>query len=94
MVMNISCKFEKSTYNTLASGGVTKKSLHTVAAAYSCVIHSIHRMLSGGYNYILLMISTIDWIQEFLKDFLSLHSKAILKVLGLGGDMHSPSAFV
>ena len=50
MVMNISCKFEKSTYNTLASKGVKRKSLHT-AAAYSCVIHSIHWMLSGGYNY-------------------------------------------
>ena len=49
MVMNISCKFEKSTYNTLASGGVMRKSLHTVAA-YSCVINSIHQMLSGGYN--------------------------------------------
>ena len=55
MDMNISCKFEKSTYNTLASRGVTRKSLHTAAAAaaaaYSCVIHSIHRMLSGGYKY-------------------------------------------
>ena len=50
MVMNISCKFEKSTYNTLASRGVTRKSLHAVAAVYSCIIHSIHRMLSGGYN--------------------------------------------
>ena len=51
MVMNISCKFEKSTYNTLASRGVMRKSLHTaVAAAYSCAIHSIQRMLSGGYN--------------------------------------------
>ena len=51
MVMTISCKFEKSTYNTLASRGATRKSLHTVAAAaYSCLIHSIHRMLSGGYN--------------------------------------------
>ena len=49
MVMNISFKFEKSTYNTLASRGVTRKSLHT-AAAYSRVIHSIHMMLSGGYN--------------------------------------------
>ena len=37
MVMNISCKSEKSTYNTLASRGVMRKSLHTV-------------MLSGGYN--------------------------------------------
>ena len=27
------------------------KSVHTVAtAAYSCVIHSIHQMLSSGYN--------------------------------------------
>ena len=54
MVMDISCKFEKSTYNTLASRGVTRKSLHTavavVAAAYSCVSHSIHWMLSSGYN--------------------------------------------
>ena len=51
MVMNISCKFEKYTYNTLASRGVTRKSLHTAAAAaYLYVIHSIHRMLSGGYN--------------------------------------------
>ena len=54
MAMNISCKFEKSTYNTLASRGVTRKSLHTAAAAvaavYSCVIHSIHRIASGGYN--------------------------------------------
>ena len=50
MVMNISCKFDKSTYNTLASRGLTRKSLHTAAAAYSCVIHSIHRMLSGGYH--------------------------------------------
>ena len=54
MVMNISCNFEKSTYNTLASRGVTRKSLHTAAAAvavaYSSVIHSIHRMLSSRYN--------------------------------------------
>ena len=42
MDMNISCKFEKSTYTTLASIGVTRKSLHIAAAAvYSCVIHSI-----------------------------------------------------
>ena len=41
MVMNISCKFEKSTYNTLASRGVMRKSLYTAAvAAYSCIIHS------------------------------------------------------
>ena len=51
MVMNITCKFEKSTYNTLASRGVMRKSLHTAAAAYSCVIHSIHWMLSFGYHY-------------------------------------------
>ena len=51
MVMNISCKYEKSTYNTLASRGVTRKSLHTAAVAYSCVIHSIHRMLYGRYYY-------------------------------------------
>ena len=49
MDMNICCKFDKSTYNTLASRGVMRKSLHTTVA-YSCVIHSIHRMLSGGYN--------------------------------------------
>ena len=52
MVMNISCKCEKCTYNTLASRGVTKN-LHTVAAAaaaYLCVIHSIHWMLYDGYN--------------------------------------------
>ena len=37
MVMNISCKFEKFTYNTLASRGLTRISLHTAAAvAYSC----------------------------------------------------------
>ena len=36
-------------HNTLASRGVTRKSLHT-ATAYSWIIHSIHRMLSGGYN--------------------------------------------
>ena len=33
MVMNISCKFEKSTYNILASRGVMRKSLHAAAAA-------------------------------------------------------------
>ena len=61
MVMNISCKFEKSTYNTLASRGVMIKSLHTAAAAaaYSCVIHSIHQLLSGGYNYNLLPASWV-----------------------------------
>ena len=37
MVMNISCKFEKSTYNTLASRGVTRKSLHTAAAAAGAI---------------------------------------------------------
>ena len=42
MVMNISCKFEKSTYNTLSSRGVARKSLHTAAeVAYSCVVTSI-----------------------------------------------------
>ena len=52
MDMNISCKFENSTYNTLASRGVMRKSLHSVAvAAYSCVIHSIHWIASGGYNH-------------------------------------------
>ena len=43
MVMNLSCKFEKSTYNTLASREVKRKPLHTAAVTYSCVIH-------GGYN--------------------------------------------
>ena len=56
MDMNISCKFEKSTYNTLASRGVTIKSVHTAAAVYSCVIHSIQQMLFGGYNYIALSL--------------------------------------
>ena len=53
MVMNISCKFEKSNYNTLTSRGETRKSLHTAtaAAAYSCLIHSIHWVIFGGYNY-------------------------------------------
>ena len=32
VMMNISCKFEDSTYNTLASRGLTGKSAHTVAA--------------------------------------------------------------
>ena len=50
MIMNISCKYEKSTYNTLTSREVTRKSLHTEAVAYSFVINSIHRMLSGEYN--------------------------------------------
>ena len=55
MVMNISYKFQKSTYNTLASRGVLRKSLHTevaavAAEAYSCIIHSIYRIASGGYN--------------------------------------------
>ena len=50
MVINISCKFENSTYTTLASRGVMRKSLYTAVAAYSCVNHSIHKMLSGGYN--------------------------------------------
>ena len=50
MVMNISCKIEKSTYYTLPSRGVTRKYLHT-AVVYSCVIHSVQRMLFGGYNY-------------------------------------------
>ena len=59
MDMNISCKFEKSTYNTLSSRGVTRKSLHT-AAVYPCVIHSIHRMLSGGYNN-MRVISTLNF---------------------------------
>ena len=39
MDMNIFCKFEKSTYNTLAFRRVTRKSLHTAVAAYSWVIH-------------------------------------------------------
>ena len=52
MVLNISCISEKSTYNTLASRGVMRTSLHTAAAAaYSCVIHSIYWIASGGYNY-------------------------------------------
>ena len=50
MVINISCKFEKSTYNTLASSGVMRKYLHTEAAAYLCIIHSIHWMLSSRYK--------------------------------------------
>ena len=33
VLLNISCKFENSTYNTFTSGGVTGKSLHTVVAA-------------------------------------------------------------
>ena len=50
VMMNISFKFETFTYNIIPSGGVTGKSLHTLAAAvaYSCVIHSM------------------DWIQIFL----------------------------
>ena len=52
MVMNISCIYEKSTYNILASRWVLRKSLYTAAVAvYSGVIHSIHWMLSSGYNY-------------------------------------------
>ena len=31
MVINITRKFDKSTYNNLASRGVTRKSLHTAA---------------------------------------------------------------
>ena len=55
MDMNISCTFEKSTYNTLASRGVTRKSLHTAAAAaYSGVIHSIH-----GYKYDPYLFKTV-----------------------------------
>ena len=55
MVLNMSCKFEKSTYSTLASRGVMRKSVHTAAVAaaaeaYSFVIHCIHRMPSGGHN--------------------------------------------
>ena len=50
MDMNIICKFEKSTYNTLASRGVTRKSLHTAVAAYSCIIHSIHWILYSEHN--------------------------------------------
>ena len=48
-----------TTYNTLASRGVTRKSLHT-AAAYPCIIHSIHRMLSGGNNKILAKIAVLN----------------------------------
>ena len=52
IMMNISCNFENSTYNTLASRGIMVKSLHTAveATAYSCVIHSIHWVLSSGYT--------------------------------------------
>ena len=46
MNTGISCKFEKFTYNTLASRRETRNTV----AAYSYVIHSIHRMLSSGYN--------------------------------------------
>ena len=51
--MNISCKFENSTYNTFPSRGVTGNLCSAgvvVAEAYPCKIHSIHRRLSGGYN--------------------------------------------
>ena len=63
MVMNISNKFEKSTYNTLASRGVTRKSLHTLAVvAYSCIIVStgcypvdtITQLLQGLHNILTL----------------------------------------
>ena len=52
VMMNISCKFEISVYNTFCSGGVTGKSLHTAAVEYPCinVSKSIHQMLSSGYN--------------------------------------------
>ena len=50
VLMNISCKFDSSTCYTFAKG-VTEKSMHTAAAAaYPCVIHSIHQMLSSEYN--------------------------------------------
>ena len=48
MVMNISCKFEKSTYYTLASRRVTRKSLHTaVAAAYFCIM--VNKLIKDQY---------------------------------------------
>ena len=50
MVMNISCKFEKASYNIFFVRAVTVKSLYTVSAASRSEIHTIHRMLSGGYN--------------------------------------------
>ena len=68
MVMNVSCKFEKSTYNTLVSR-VMGKSLH-IAAAYLCVIHSIHWMLSGGYN-------SLENSQKIIKKDSSLIQKGI-----------------
>ena len=49
VVMIIFCKFDKFTYNILGSRGATGISLCT-AAVYSCIIHSIHWMLPGGYN--------------------------------------------
>ena len=30
---------------------IKRTSQHSVAVVYSCFIHSIHRMLSGGYNH-------------------------------------------
>ena len=42
-LMNISCKFDNSTYNTLGSRGVMGKSLHTTAVmVYWCINHSNH----------------------------------------------------
>ena len=35
MVMNISCKFEKSTYDTLASREVTREYLYTAVDGYN-----------------------------------------------------------
>ena len=48
--MNISCKFDNSTCNTLGYREVTEKSLHTTCGGiYSCINYSIHQMLSGCY---------------------------------------------
>ena len=55
---------------------------------------------SGNLDYsiwnrqFLVLIWMIILIHDLLKDFLSLHSQVILDVLGLGGNMLSPSAFV
>ena len=49
MVMNTSCKFEKPTYNTLASREVTRKSLHTAAATVAVA------GAADGYNYYILI---------------------------------------
>ena len=72
MAINMSCKFEKSTYNTLASRGLTRKSLR--------------RRLSGGYNKVricVIYIITNDYTSSYQIIFISKNSSTSISVVGI-----------